>query len=267
MRDTDTLTSRGGSDTTTGTVRVDGGLLAECNAFSDQVTELNGQISTYYDPLTGQYAPTIIRLHLESYPEAIVNSDNYYVQFFRWAEDIPGNRVTNSRPVSFYFVQEGSGMTISAQTPVNKISKATINNLIQEFSLNISGTTTDNFLDRFLIIMTDMSMQYDAVKMAVYDDSQGSSAIAYYDVLLPPFSANPANYNALHKATALQALHPLQHLINSGATDVEFYNYSKEMCAGFFQKLDTRNPASIKPVSGLWTRIWTWIKNTLSVIF
>lgn len=208
---------------------VSDGPLAECNFIPQNSADIEGRLTTFYHPTSGEFYPEYIRMQLTRVPVEITSTSSHYIQIFRWHADDSGQRQFNSTPVGFYFYRKSTKQYMNTE-PINVISKATLQNIITDNGLGSQGVTMTNFFDKFVIVMEGMDLTYDAVLFALYDQNQGSSAYASVDALLPAFSANPNTYAANHTAGILQQLHPFWSSRNTNYSDEQYRAASMEYC-------------------------------------
>ena len=208
------------NDTTTSNVEY----YALCN--SVQGPNLQGHVTTYLNPVTGDYVWEYIRMELTKVPEQLKQKDSFYIQFFRWQEEVPGKPYVNNGAVGiFYQFQDGSWLNSS---PINNISKNTIEKLISDNG--IQNTTVDNFLDKVVLILSGMSLEYDAVMINTYDADEGSAALTTTNVLLPAFAADPNIYAQTHPAISLQQLHPNNDIKDNGYNQWQYFQETQALC-------------------------------------
>ncbi len=210
-------------------------LVADCSGGTQSSLGLDVQLSSYYNPGTNIIQPNIIKMKLSQVPSGLTTSENVYLQFFRWYEDVPGQRVLNANPVKFYFQSKINGSFLNSSDPQDRISKAVIQNMIIAAKNNGigDGLSVSNFLDNHLIILTEMDLQYDALSISVYNTTQGTAAQGWLDVLIPQFVSNPNTYAATHAASSLQQIHPnwAQRALNWSEQD--YYNQTEKFCQKF----------------------------------
>lgn len=209
----------------------DGGLITECSGFDLKKIALSGATTTYYN---SQGAPVtdLIRLRIRSYPLPIINKSTYYLQFFRWGYTSGGQRVENTQatPLWFQVISTGQYLNTSAET---RISRNVIAKLITDNNLSQQGITPDNFLERVMVVLDDVSLDYDAVTVGLFDSAVGTTALNYESILLPAFSANPNTYAKLHPQTELQILHPNYSIKNQALSDAAFLDQAEKACENF----------------------------------
>lgn len=210
-------------------------LIADCNGAKNESMGLEIQLSSYYIPGSNQIASDLIRMHMSQIPSQIVNSDSYYLQLFRWYEDVPGQRNLNSKPVEFYFQSKVTGKLINESKPQDKISKAVIQNMIVEAKAlgSGSGITLSNFFQAHIVLLTGIELQYDALTLALYNAEQGSAATSWQEILIPSFYANPTTYASTHPSSALQQLHPNWPYQQSGWSEQDYFSQTEKFCQSF----------------------------------
>ncbi|MCB9026064.1 MAG: hypothetical protein H6625_07095 [Bdellovibrionaceae bacterium] len=197
---------------------------ALCNSFSG--FSLNGSVTTYLNPVTNVYEWDYIRMELKDVPSQIESTKSFYIQFFRWQEDTPGSPYYNSTPVSIYF-QFKDGRWLNDK-PINSLSSNTIENIIS--ANNLANTTVSNFFDNVVLILSGMSLEYDALMINTYDEASGTTALTTTNVLLPAFAADPNIYAETHSATSLQQLHPNFNIKDSGMNQWQYFQETQNLC-------------------------------------
>ncbi|MCB0406571.1 MAG: hypothetical protein KDD34_00125 [Bdellovibrionales bacterium] len=217
-------------DTSTGSST--NGKLSNCNVIGTNSMSLAGPVSTFYDPNTQQYVEDLIRVKFNGYPVEIISSATHYIQFFRWHEDTPGSPVYNTTAVDIYFLKKGSGQWLQTQ-PVKQLSKGTIQALIEDNGLDSQGITPNNFFSSVIMVLDGMDLTWDAMTVALYDSSQGTSAIDHINVLLPAFDADPNIYATGHAALSLRQLHPFWSMKDSNLTEDQYWSAAQNLCLGF----------------------------------
>ncbi|MDC0980353.1 hypothetical protein OAQ84_01320, partial [Bdellovibrionales bacterium] len=143
------------------------GVLTECSGFDKD--GLAGNLTTYYDPATGKFVETYIRMTITKALEAMSSDPNRYVQIFRWYIDESGSRQVSDNPTELYFIQRGTGEAINRKSPATYLSGSMISGLISKHTL--SGITASNFYDNFIVVLGDIGLTYDAITVAVYDSA------------------------------------------------------------------------------------------------
>lgn len=240
------------------------GLLSECSRTASNNIGFSAALASYYQ--YGQVIEDYVQMNIPSIPAALTTS-SVYLQIFRWKEPSAGARQTNSIPVRFFYVSKTTGMSLNS-TPIDKISKGDIEQLIADKKLGNLGIGFSNFFQNHYIVMTGMEYQWQAVTFALYDSNNGTLNIGSADALLPPFLADPNKYANSKNGTSLPALHPLAYQSASGASEAEFKRLSDDICASFLGTI--RAPASIdsdETRMGLFRRIWFTIQNFFINLF
>ena len=197
---------------------------ALCNGFSGP--NLNGVVTTYLNPVTNQYEWDFIRMEIKEIPVQIEDKDSFYIQFYRWQEDVPGQPYTNPAAVGIYFQYE-DGTWLNNEL-VNNVSKNSIEKLIADN--NLAGVTVKNFFDKTILVLAGMDLEYDAIMINTYGADTGTAALTRTDVLLPAFAADPNIYAETHPAQSLQGLHPNYERKDSGLTQWQFFQETQALC-------------------------------------
>lgn len=201
------------------------GVLTECNGFNKD--GLEGNLTTYYDPGTGQFVETYIRMTIKKALAAMATDSRSYVQIYRWHVDDSNTRRVNNTPTKLYFIQRGTGQAINRDAPATHLSGSTISELISKY--NLSGVTPSNFYDKFIVVLGDIGLTYDAITIAVYDRST-NEATKTIDMLLPAFSADPNEYATTHPSGILQNLHPNWSEKDGGFTAHQYKTMAEQAC-------------------------------------
>ena len=204
------------------------GPIADCNMFQKTSLPLKGYLSTYFVSADAIII-NLIRLTLDQVPSGIETNDQEYIQFFRWKNSPSEGRVTDPSPIEFYFESRTTGAILNLDDPATTISRATLQNMVNKSK--DSGVNINNFLDSHIIVLSKIEAQWDALLIATYDTSKGSSATGYAEALFPAFWANPNTYALSHPSPSLQQLHPMHQYRTSGLTDAEFLAATDQFCA------------------------------------
>lgn len=195
---------------------------AECNQFSLSGSSLAGNVTDDY--VNGSLQASQIRLRLTSID---VNFSNYteYLQIYRWKADSSGNTTIDPTPVSFTLAKLSDGSVISGT--LNYVSM----NELAGYAINagMTGTTAQDFFSSVVIILNNLDYSWNAAKVALYDESVGTTAIAQVDVLLPIFPANPNTYAASHPLV-LSTLHPFWFQRTTANTDATWLAATQSFC-------------------------------------
>lgn len=209
--------------------------VADCNGATNASLEMEFQLSSYYIPGTGQASMDLIRMNFSQIPGKIITSDTHYIQLYRWYEDTPGQRVLNPAPVKFYFQSRTTGKLINSDDPQDKISKAIIQNMIvmEKDRGGAAGVSLNNFFQAYVILLTAMDIQFDAMTTALYNTDKGTAAIGWQDALIPGFHSNPNTYAASHAAPSLQQLHPNWASRQSNLSEQDYFNNTEKFCQKF----------------------------------
>jgi hypothetical protein len=196
---------------------------SNCNSFSD--LNLNGVVTTYLNPFTNLYEWEYIRMEIKEIPSEIENSDNFYLQIFRWSEDTPNSPYINKTPVGIYFQHE-DGRWLNS-TLIDSISKENIEKIISDNAL--TDTTLKNFFSKVTLILAGMDLKYDAIMINSYDSSVGTDALTSTDILLPAFAADPNIYAETHSPNLVK-IHPNYDTRKNGYSEWQYYQETLGLC-------------------------------------
>lgn len=199
---------------------------AECNSFAATGTVLSGQVTTYYS--NGSMIEDRVRLRFTSIATEFSQSTNYSIRFFRWTVDANGVATLDPQPLSFVVernpVLAGYGSTPISGT-MNALTLADINTLA--WNGGIFANTVQDFFNNVTFTVMGADYSWSALKVALYN---GSEPVGQADFLLPVFLANPNAYAATHHATLAQ-LHPFWNQRGeSGVSDADWLNRSRNFC-------------------------------------
>ena len=222
-----TSSSRGNPETGDSGSSTDGtstiAVLTECSEIDSG--GIAGEMTTYYST-AGQFVETYIRMNITTATAAMTDDADSYVQIYRWHADASGNRVVNEDPTKIYFVERYTGRIINISSPAYHLSGSTISDMIANY--NLTGITASNFYERYLLVLGDIGLTYDAISIATYDAST-NEALSTEDVLLPAFAADPNDYMTNH-AIILHPLHPNYSERNGGFTDEQYKQRAELAC-------------------------------------
>lgn len=230
--------------------------MGECTRSVTNGLSLVAQISTHYNAY-GTMDQDIVQLNFSQIPAELKTSDTHFMKIYRWKESSTGQSQVNSIPTPIYFKNKVSGSLLSQQ-PVDQISKTALQSQINNGGLASQGVTPSNFFNYFYVLLGSVDFQWQAVTFAFYDSSAGSEAITSADSLLPPYYASPAVYAFKTPSPRLQALHPLNSLKNSGASEAEYKSLCDNICYDFFGTI--RSPASAQEPS-FGQKIFGWFSS------
>jgi len=202
--------------------------LGECSRINFADINMYGQVGTYYDPSTRKFREDYINMNLTSVPAAIFTS-TVEIRFYRWLSQATGQRQTNQIPVVFYYVDKLTGAS-TIQAPVDRISKATIENAITTLGKGWLNVTKEKFFDRVMIVLTGIATQYNALTLAYYNSAVGAGPVYQSDVLLPPFYVDPNIYKNKGTPLELLYLHPNYSYIDSNATEADYLGLINSIC-------------------------------------
>jgi len=202
--------------------------ILECSPFYNSNMEVRGIFRTFRRPDTGASINDYMYLNLAQWPAEISASNDHFMQFFRITGD-NGFREVNPASAPIFFIHKGTGQILNEANPVSNISKAVFDNMINQFGLASSGVTSSNFLSSFAPVLKNISLEYDAIIMAIYDQTNNNQVVGSIDVLLPAFHANPNTYANTH-VDFLNRMHPLYDRRNSGLIDIGFKSEGERLC-------------------------------------
>ena len=197
--------------------------LAECNTISGSGIEFAGQVSTYYQ--SGQLVPDDLLMNLTAVPPAIESSSTAYVTIVPYLEPSQGE-ISYGSAVSMVFMDKLTGAT---SNQYSQISLANIQAALKDLGLT-STITPAEFFSRVYVLLLGVNQQYVAATVEYFDSSQGSSAIATLNFLLPIFYANPSVYQTYEPVSDLDQLHPFWSYVSSGYSDSEFASMDEQIC-------------------------------------
>lgn len=217
------LPSRGGDNNNDGTTTTVN-FYSQCNTFEN--SQYNGVLTTYLDPFSNQYNYEWIRLKFKSAPIALKQSDDFYIQFFKWNEEVEEKPYTHSKAVDMYFQYNSDGRLLRSST-INFVSKAVIEEMISNNVL--IDTTIDNFFSKVTVILIGLELTYDALMINTYDSSVGTTPTSSLSALLPAFAADPNLYEETHTSN-LSQLHPFWEIRQNGWTENQFHQESLALC-------------------------------------
>jgi hypothetical protein len=232
--------------------------MAECNYISADNMAITGHISTYYDPTTRRIRYDFLNVGLKSLPKEVVAETTYTIQFLRWTEDTDGARALNSIPTRMILIDRSNGSQLLSST-VDKISKSVVDQVITALGTGTTVTAT-NFHERVLFVLTGVDYKYDGLTVTLVNAS--GARVASKDILIPPFYADPNIYISKIAPIALQRIHPLYSLRNSGGTEMDYFRMTEDICKEMVSQY-SRIPASTETATSenVWFRIITWFKN------
>lgn len=199
---------------------------AQCNTFSAIGAVLSGQITTYYS--NGALIEDRVRLRFTSVASEFSQSTNYSIRFFRWTVDGNGSAVLDPQPLSFV-VERNPIFPGMGSTPISNTMTALTLSDIDSLAWN-SGlivNSVQDFFNNVTITVMGVDYSWSVLKVALYN---GSEPVGQADLLLPIFLANPNAYAATHHPTLAQ-LHPFWNQRGeSGVSDTDWLNRSKNFC-------------------------------------
>lgn len=200
----------------------------ECSPFTHDSMAVRGIFQVFRRPNTLEVINDYMLLKLSQWPSQLSDSGSYFMQFFSITGD-NGFREVNSQATPIFFINYATGDILNEHSPVNNISKSVIESVISQFNLGSVGINAANFLRAYAPVLKNVSLEYDAVLVTLYDGANNNRIVGNTDVLLPAFEANPNAYAATH-VSFLESLHPLYDRRNSGLTESQFKSEGIRMC-------------------------------------
>lgn len=158
------------------------------------------------------------------------SSNTSSLSFYKWLGNSSGSTYLDQSKLNFVIHDPVTGQYI-LPTWTTSLKWSDISATAQSIGI----TDAQTFFNRvnILVYLNDAQGAYDVLKIASYNTS--STAVAsQLDVLLPPFSANPAAYateaDGTARNTALQSLHPFKSLNTQGWTTAQFQSMAQSYC-------------------------------------
>lgn len=204
------------------------GRVAECNEIVSTDLNIEGRVTTFYDPQSGRYIENYSRLSFSQLPDEVLTSDFHYVQIFTWSWTKSEGKTFADRPASILLMERNTGRVLSDELTV--LSRNTLRTVISDNGLGFDGITVENFFDHFIIILKGMEIQYRGLWVGVFDSTASDKALGGVDSLLPPFDAHPQVYEQRVGIAQLAALHPFIEFKSAGWTSQQFARYALNMC-------------------------------------
>jgi hypothetical protein len=238
-------TSNTNSGSNTGTVpgvTYPGAKLSECNRITTTNSVIEGQVGTFYDPVTRRYVADYINMNLTTVPAQVFTDAAFRIYFLRWYQRTTGTKQTNQIPVRFYYVDKLTGSKHPSSATLENINKENLTAARTSFAWS-SNVTLEKFFERAALVLTGLDMSWDAMSIMI---STGAGAGSYGDVLLPPFYSNPVTYRTAIPVSSLYILHPHYAHINSNATENDYFQMTQSICSEL-AGVGARIPASVKP--------------------
>ncbi|QDK37139.1 hypothetical protein [Bdellovibrio sp. NC01] len=152
------------------------------------------------------------------------------ISFYKWMGNSSGSTYLDPAKLNFVLWDSQTGSYITT-TWTTSLKWSDVSTTAQGLGIYDAQT----FFNRvnILVYLNDAAGQYDVLKVASYV-STSTAAQSQMDVLLPPYSANPAAYatesDGTTRNSALQALHPFKTLISSGYTTTQFQSMAQSYC-------------------------------------
>ena len=213
------------------------GKLSDCNGFNYPSQELSGLVTTYYENngFSQTINPEKMRMRIIDYPQIINSSNDYKLEMYLWGEDTPGHVITRKTTVEFFMmdINNGTYLQDGFQNKIfRELSKPVIEQEIDKKHGNNSGVSISEFLNGHILILKDVSMEYDAISLALYKRS-GGSALNIANFLIPQFYANPNVYINTHFVSQLQEIHPNYPEKNQSLSEEAYFAKTETYCSMF----------------------------------
>lgn len=208
------------------------GQLADCNQFDSTSSELGGLLTSSYIPGTSQVDPETIRMRLIKAPTEITANSSYKLEMYLFGEDTQGNIISKDSPVSFKFQSLRTGVIVS--NSLTEISKPVIDTVIDTIYGTNSTYTVSSFLKEHIILLENVSIQYDAISLALYPKA-GGEVLTHVNFLIPQFFADPNVYANTHYSSQLQALHPNYSQRTAYLSDQAYFQNTERYCEKFHE--------------------------------
>lgn len=159
-------------------------------------------------------------------PETFLTNGNY-IQMFRWKANSSGQTYLDSNPVQFRVMNNSN----YALTPyISAMSW----NTVSSAAGSIKATTAASFFSQtqLAIDLKDPYAEFDVLKVVVYNSS--NQPVDQVDLLIPVFSANPANYavesTGAARPTILRNLHPLKGMTGQNWSAEHYQTITNGYC-------------------------------------
>lgn len=222
------ITSGTGTDTTTS----NGTYVATCNYGSKG--EIGAKLKMFVDKSTNSYRMDLVQVRMTSVPSDFINNSTYF-GMWKWLGLTGTNTQTlgaEALKFAVYDSYTGKYLTDFKTTLMWKD--------VASVAKSLGITTPSLFFTRVTLIVnlaaasdTYAINEYDALKVVSYATSSQTVANTL-DILLPPYAANPNDYekeaNGAARSSVLKNLHPLASLKASGYTSAQLLEMTKNYC-------------------------------------
>ncbi|MDG0817782.1 hypothetical protein [Bdellovibrio svalbardensis] len=220
---TNDLSSR--SNTTSGTDAANKAV-ASCNQGSG--SGIGVKLKSYTNA-AGALDMSYVWVKMATLPSGF-SSNTSSISFFKWLGNPTGSTYLDPAKLNFVIQDPTTGQyLLSTWTTSLKWSD------VSTTAQSIGITDAQTFFNRvnILVYLNDAQGAYDVLKVASYTSS--STAVAsQMDILLPPYSANPAAYateaDGSARNSALQSLHPFKSMTSQGWTTAQYQSMAQSFC-------------------------------------
>jgi hypothetical protein len=150
-----------------------------------------------------------------------------YIQFFRWQANSSNQIYMDPTPVQARF-ESLNGTVLTNFSSV--IHWDQVSSLAASSGMSDVSTFLQNV--RLVVNIRDPQANFDVLKVAMYSKTDNAN-IVNMDILMPTFSASPADYatdSGSTRSASLQALHPFAGMINQAWTSAEYQAMGNSYC-------------------------------------
>lgn len=200
--------------------------VASCNQGS--ASGLGAKLKSFTNS-SGANDMSYVWVRLTSLPSGF-SSNTSYIAFYKWLGNSSGSTYLDPSKLNFVLRDSVTGQYVTS-TWATTLKWSDISTTAQAWGI-YDAQTFFNRVD-VLVYLADPQGQYDVLKVASYTTSSTTVA-SQMDVLLPPFSANPAAYateaDGTTRNSALQALHPFRTYANQGWSTSQFQSMAQSYC-------------------------------------
>lgn len=165
----------------------------------------------------GVWNPQYIIYKLSNVPTSFTNDQNY-IQFFRWMSSSDGTNFIDKTALKYRVIDLATTNTlsVSGHDEITDWKSSLGWSSLSKVSSSLGITDTQTMFKRIalLIDLRDTKGEYDVIRTAYYQTSTNSLVTnGAFDMLLPIFYANPADYatdtNGSARSPSLTKIHPL----------------------------------------------------------
>ncbi|MBX9769529.1 MAG: hypothetical protein K2X47_19795 [Bdellovibrionales bacterium] len=195
--------------------------LLHCSPFNQQQINFSGHIASL-STSSGTLDPNRVGMIVKGYPAEFLNSDDTFIQIFRWRAPTSGSTaITDNTPLllTLYHLPSGREAAINLGRDI-KFDKAAITRAASR--INVEYKPYD-----FAIIVNGTPEEWQALMIAVY---KGTNNLGYAQALLPGFLANPNTY-ATYRPALLSNIHPLRSKAAEAWSSNDFRIAGEALCS------------------------------------